>query len=643
MVVVNIRPEIDGGRFPIKRIVGDRVAVSATVIADGHDVLRCLLLVHAVGAQQLNEIPMEPGDNDTWTAEFAVETPGSASYTVEGWIDRFGTWRRDLEKRMAAQQDLRIELQMGAVLATQASERAGGQEARTLSRYAELLSNRALPTEERAHLATSADLLGHMNAHPDRSTSSTYGKELYVVVDRPRARFGSWYELFPRSCSSDPRVHGTFQSCEQTLPAIAAMGFDVVYLPPIHPIGSTHRKGPNNNGEASAADVGSPWAIGSDVGGHTAVHPQLGTLDDFRHFVKTAEELKLDVALDIAFQCSPDHPYVRAHPEWFQQRPDGTIQYAENPPKKYEDIYPFNFDTAAWEPLWDELRAVVKFLIEHGVHIFRVDNPHTKPLSFWEWLIKSVKKENPEIIFLSEAFTRPALMYQLAKAGFSQSYNYFPWKNSKAELESYFTELVQTDVHEYFRYNLWPNTPDILTEYLQHGGRAGFVIRFILAATLGANYGIYGPAFELCEHEPKEPGTEEYLQSEKYEIKHWETDRPGNLRSLITRMNQVRRAYPALQRDNTLTFHPTTSDQIICFSKRAPENADIVIAVVNVDPHNSHSAEITLPLRDFGIDETAPYCVRELLTDISYEWKSARHVVELDPNVMPAHLFVVEK
>jgi starch synthase (maltosyl-transferring) len=643
VVVVDVRPEIDGGRFPIKRVIGDQVQVTATVVADGHDVLSCSLRVRAQGDEQAAEISMVPGLNDTWTAEFGVEKMGRTSYTVEGWINHFATWRRDFQKRLAAKQDVRMDLQMGAVLVTEAGERATGADARTLARYAGLLADRDMPDDERAQLATSDDLLHLMNAHPDRSASTAYGKELSIVVDPLRARFGSWYELFPRSVSPDPQTHGTLKSCEAALPSIAAMGFDIVYLPPIHPIGAAHRKGPNNSAEAAAADVGSPWAIGNDAGGHTAVHPQLGTLDDFRHFLEAAKQTGLDVALDIAFQCSPDHPYVREHPEWFRARPDGTIQYAENPPKKYEDIYPFNFDTPAWEPLWNELRDVVKFWMDQGVRVFRVDNPHTKPLSFWEWLINDIKAQNPEVIFLAEAFTRPALMYQLAKVGFSQSYNYFPWKNTKAELETYFTELSHSGVREYFRCNLWPNTPDILTDYLQHGGRAGFVIRFLLAATLGANYGIYGPAFELCEDQAKEPGSEEYLHSEKYEIKHWDVDQPGNLRALITRTNQIRRAHPALQRDDTLAFHACANEQLLCFSKRDDGRNDAVVVVVNVDPRHKQAGEIVLPLEDFKIDATKPFRVRDLLTGICYLWQGPRHVVELDPNVLPAHVFSLEQ
>jgi starch synthase (maltosyl-transferring) len=643
VVIIDLAPEIDGGRFAIKRVIGDRLRVSATVVADGHDLLQCLLLVNSEAAPGLREILMNPLPNDRWTAEFEIRSLGRTSYTVEGWIDRFATWQRDLKKRAEAAQDLRIELQIGAALVARAGERAASKDARMLARYAGLLADRALPDAERSELSFSRELSQLMAVYPDRSGSTTYGKALSVVVDRPRARFGSWYELFPRSCSPDDKTHGTFKTCEAALPPIAAMGFDVIYLPPIHPIGATHRKGPNNTVRFSSTDVGSPWAIGNETGGHTAIHPQLGTLDDFRHFVEAAKKNNLEVALDLAFQCSPDHPYVRQHPEWFRQRPDGSIQYAENPPKKYEDIYPFDFDTIQWETLWNELRAVVGFWLQQGIRIFRVDNPHTKPLPFWEWLIADVKKDYPETIFLAEAFTRPAMMYQLAKIGFSQSYNYFPWKNTKYELESYFNEMNDTGVREYFRPNLWPNTPDILTDYLQHGGRPGFMIRYILAATLGASYGIYGPAFELCESAPREHGGEEYLNSEKYEIKHWRTDRPGNLRALISRVNALRLENPALQRDDTLTFHPVDNENLICFSKQTPDGSNTVITVVNLDPHAKRAGTIELPLDRFKLDERQPYRVRELLTGLSYLWKGARNFVELDPTVLPAHLFLLER
>jgi starch synthase (maltosyl-transferring) len=421
------------------------------------------------------------------------------------------------------------------------------------------------------------------------------------------------------------------------------MGFDVVYLPPIHPIGQQFRKGKNNSTTAEPDDVGSPWAIGSAEGGHKAIHPQLGTLDDFRRLVRRASELGIQVALDVAFQSSPDHPYVKEHPEWFRQRPDGTIQYAENPPKKYQDIYPFDFETPNWRALWKELKSVFSFWIEQGVTIFRVDNPHTKAFPFWEWCITELKQERPEVLFLSEAFTRPKIMYRLAKLGFSQSYTYFPWRNAKAELTAYLTELTKTPVREFFRPNQWPNTPDILTEFLQLRTRAAFVIRFLLASTLGANYGIYGPAFELLEGRPVRAGSEEYLDSEKYQIRHWSLEQPDSLRELITIVNKTRRANAALQSDWLLDFHPVDNDQLICYSKRTPDGTNVVLVVVNLDPHHMQSGFVNLALDVLGIDEDRPYQAHDMLTGARYMWTGRRNYVELNPSSIPGHLFVLRK
>jgi len=481
--------------------------------------------------------------------------------------------------------------------------------------------------------------------------ATTYPKELAVVVDREKARFSAWYETFPRSCAKKTPVAeqhreasesgrcATFRECESRLPYIASMGFDVLYLPPIHPIGHAHRKGKNNRAYAGPDDPGSPWGIGSEEGGHKAIHPQLGTLEDFRRFVSKAREHGMEVALDISFQCSPDHPYVKEHPEWFRHRPDGTIQYAENPPKKYQDIYPFAFETEHWRELWEELKGIVLFWVEQGVHIFRVDNPHTKPMRFWEWLIGEVKEKYPDVIFLSEAFTRPKVMYNLAKLGFTQSYTYFAWRNTKWELTQYFTELTQTDLREYFRPNLWPNTPDILTEYLQTGGRPAFMARLVLAATLGASYGIYGPAFELWEHTPRERGSEEYLDSEKYEIKHWDLSRPDSLKDLIARVNRTRKENPALQSDWSLRFHPVDNDQLICYSKNSDDLSNIVLVVVNLNPFYTHSGWVQLPLEKLGVDPQVPYQMHDLLSDARYIWKGPRNYVELNPSIVPAHIF----
>jgi starch synthase (maltosyl-transferring) len=445
--------------------------------------------------------------------------------------------------------------------------------------------------------------------------------------------------MFPRSCISQAGTHATFKDCEARLPYITAMGFNVLYFPPIHPIGRTHRKGRNNAACAGPDDPGSPWGIGSEEGGHKAVHPELGTLEDFRRLVVKAREVGIEIALDVAFQCSPDHPYVKEHPEWFRLRPDGTVQYAENPPKKYEDIYPFDFETPRWQELWEELKSVVLFWSEQGIRIFRVDNPHTKPFSFWEWLIAEVKKVYPDVIFLSEAFTRPKIMYSLAKLGFSQSYTYFAWRNTKWEVTQYFTELTQTEVLEYFRPHLWPNTPDILTEYLQSGGRPAFMARLVLAATLGASYGIYGPAFELCENRPRSPGSEEYLDSEKYEIKNWDIERPDGLKAFIALVNRIRRENPALQRDWSLRFHHVDNDQLICYSKQTEDLTNIILVVVNLNPYYTHSGWVDLDLDSLKLEQERPYQVHDLLTGARYLWHGPRNYVELNPSVVPAHIF----
>ena len=500
VVIERVSPEIDCGRFAIKRVVGETVSVEADVFADGHDQVACEVL-YWQDKEKLKSSPMTPLGNDRWRGEFSVETLGRYHYTVQGWIDRFQTWHDDLEKRIAAGQDVHIELLMGTELIEEAAAQATGDDAGALREWARRLRD-AQDKPEGAAIALEEKPLHIMQRNPVRHLVTRYEKQLTVTVEREKACFSTWYEVFPRSCSPQTGHHGTFRDCEQWLAYIASMGFDVVYLPPIHPIGRVLRKGKNNSVDPQPTNVGSPWAIGSIEGGHKSIHPELGTMEDFKRFVSAAEKHGLEVALDIAFQCAPDHPYVSQHPEWFRMRPDGAIQYAENPPKKYQDIYPLDFESAEWRALWEELKSVFDFWIAQGVLIFRVDNPHTKPFSFWEWVIGTIKEQHPETVFLAEAFTRPHVMNRLAKAGFSQSYTYFTWRNTKQELTDYFSELTQTEVREYLRPNLWPNTPDILPEFLQIGGRPAFMVRLILAATLAASYGIYGPAFELCENAP---------------------------------------------------------------------------------------------------------------------------------------------
>ncbi|MGH9627135.1 MAG: alpha-1,4-glucan--maltose-1-phosphate maltosyltransferase [Bryobacteraceae bacterium] len=642
VVIEGVKPEVDCGRHPIKRVVGERVVVEADAFTDGHDALSCIVLFRKQGEKTWQETPMSFLVNDRWRGTFEVLDLGRYEYTVQGWVDHFLSWRRDLLKRIQAGQDLPIDYMTGAELVHQASKRASGADAEWLRQRAEML-RKEIGASEKQQLGTDDILEQIMARYPDRRQATTYSQELIVVVDSRKARFSSWYEMFPRSTSPEPGKHGTFRDCEGLLPYVASMGFDVLYLPPIHPIGRAFRKGKNNTTTPEPDDFGSPWAIGGREGGHKSIHPELGTMEDFRRLVSKAREYRIDVALDIAFQASPDHPYVSEHPEWFRRRPDGTIQYAENPPKKYQDIYPFDFETEQWKELWTELKDVFLFWIDKGVRIFRVDNPHTKPFQFWEWLIASVKKDYPDVIFLSEAFTRPKVMYRLAKLGYTQSYTYFPWRNTKEELTSYLTELTQTGVREFFGPNQWPNTPDILTEYLQTGGRPAFLSRFFLAATLGANYGIYGPAFELTQCVPVRPGSEEYLDSEKYQLRSWNLGRPDSLREIITIVNRIRHENPALQSDWGLVFHPVTNDQLICYSKQTDDLTNLVIVVVNLDPHHKQTGFVDLPLEKLGIDPHLSYQVHDLLTNARYIWNGPRNYVELDPHSIPAHIFSVRR
>ncbi len=564
-VVEDVAPQVDGGRFAVKRVVGEEIEVTASAFAHGHEKVATALRYRGPEDKSWTEVPMEPLGNDRWRAAFLVDRIGEWSYCVATRVD--------------------------------------------------------------PPAASGSSLAAESPAYP-------------AWVDRERARCGAWYEIFPRSTSPEPGRHGTFADLEERLDAIAAMGFDVVYLPPIHPIGHEKRKGRNNSTLSAPGDVGSPWAIGAAEGGHTAIHPDLGDRNDFRHLLRSARLRGMEIALDIAFQCTPDHPWVTEHPDWFRHRPDGSIQCAENPPKRYEDIYPLDFDTPDWKALWTALRDVVAFWAREGVEVFRVDNPHTKPFAFWEWLIDDIRRDHPRAIFLSEAFTRPRVMHRLAKLGFSQSYTYFTWRNTKAELTEYFTELAASPSREYFRPNVWPNTPDILPYPLQGAGPAAFRARLVLATTLAANYGIYGPAFELAENRPRDPGTsEEYLGSEKYELKRWDADRADSLAPPVTRLNAIRRAHPALQSDWSLAFHSTDNDQLLCYSKRSGE--DRVLVVVNLDWRNVQSGWVELDPAALEIAADAAFTVHDELNGERYRWSGGRNFVMLDPARAPAHVFSI--
>jgi len=642
VVIETVSPEIDGGRFAAKRTLGDSVRVEADIFTDGHDSVAAVVRYWQAGANAWQESPMAFINNDRWAGAFPVTNLGRAAFTIVAWVDHWETWRRDLNKRISAHNDSDVDYLIGANLIEEAAKRAVAPDSGWLLAQATFLRAQT-DSETRRAAATDNVLNDLMRRYPNREFASQYERTLEIVVDPVRARFSSWYELFPRSTSADPAKHGTFADCEARLPYVAELGFDVLYLPPIHPIGTNFRKGKNNSVEAERGDVGSPWAIGAKEGGHKGILPDLGTLADFRSLVKKADSMGIQIALDIAFQVSPDHPYVKESEEWFKKRPDGTIQYAENPPKKYQDIYPFEFETPKWFELWQELKSVFSYWIEQGVKIFRVDNPHTKAFSFWEWCITELKRETPEVLFLAEAFTRPKVMYRLAKLGFSQSYTYFPWRVGKLELTEYLTELTTTKVREYFRPNQWPNTPDILTEFLQSGNRAAFMIRYLLAATLGANYGIYGPAFELLESKPLRPGSEEYLNSEKYQIRQWDLDRPESLRRLIAVVNRIRRNNPALQSDWGLAFHPVSNDNLLCYSKRSDDGKNTVLMVMNLDPTRTQAGMVDLPLDRFGLSEGAHYQVNELLIGEQYNWTGRQNYVELNPTRVPGHILEIRR
>jgi starch synthase (maltosyl-transferring) len=644
VVIENVKPEINSGQFPAKRVVGEKVEVTADVFSDGHESLSARLLYRRAADSAWTAVPMTPRMNDQWQAEFTVTELGTYVYTVEGWVDHFKTWQRDLRKKREAGQDLRLDLLTGLAMVVDAVGRASddkGREAATLLRdQLDKALNRS--DTEAAALALGNDFTDLMERYPDRRFAATYGKELEVNVDLPKALFSTWYEFFPRSVPAANGRHGTFKDCENFLPYVAGMGFDVVYLPPIHPIGRTKRKGKNNVVEAAPDDVGSPWAIGGPEGGHDAVHPDLGTPDDLERFIKKARDLGIDVALDLALQCSPDHPYVKDHPKWFRWRPDNTVQFAENPPKKYEDIYPLNFETEEWKELWAEILRVVRFWIGKGVRIFRVDNPHTKPFAFWQWMIAEIKKEHPDVFFLAEAFTRPKIMYRLGKVGFAQSYTYFTWRYTKREFMEYLTELTRSDLRDLYRPNFWPNTPDILPEHLQFGNRPAFIMRYLLAATLSSNIGIYGPPFELCVNEPV-PGKEEYLHSEKYEIRKWDLDDPKSLRDVITRINRIRQDNRALQTTWNLEFYETDNDNLMCYGKATDDGENVLIIVVNLDPFHTQSGWVRIPVKELGLGEHQPYMVHDLIGDDKYIWEGARNFVQIDPQVMPGNIFRVRK
>ena len=646
VVIESIAPILDGGRFPVKRIVGEAIVVEADCFADGHDVVACELLWQQPGATRWQSSAMQALGNDRWRASFTPDSLGLWQFTVRARVDPFLSWHHDFSRRVDAD-DLRVAARSGAAFIEAAAVRAGaGGEAELLRAWAGELKQAALdatPTEALKALGLDEARGAIARRHPDHTHALTHGPACGVTVERERARYSAWYEFFPRSATGDGQRHGSFADCEAWLPYIQRMGFDVLYFPPIHPVGRQRRKGPNNTLQASDTDFGSPWAVGAAEGGHDAILSELGTLADFQRLLGKAKDHGIELALDIAFQCAPDHPWVTAHPEWFRKRADGSVQYAENPPKKYQDIYPLDFESSDWRAMWDGLAGVFEYWAEQGVRIFRVDNPHTKAFPFWEWCIARVRGRFPDAIFLSEAFTRPRVMHRLAKVGFSQSYTYFTWRNTKQELTDYFTALSQGPGKDYFRPNVWPNTPDILPAALQYGGRPVFMARVALAATLGASYGIYGPAFELLEHKALREGGEEYLDSEKFQLRAWNRGRADSLADFIGVLNRVRRDNPALHSDAGLRFLSIDNAQMIAYAKATPDLSNVVVVVVNLDPHHAQSGWLEIDADLLGLGPEQAYQMHDALSDAHYLWQGARNFVSLDPQRSPVHVLLLRR
>lgn len=631
VVIENVQPQVDGGHYPAKFTVGEFVKVTADIFADGHDHLRAQVLFRNATSESWSVLELKHQSNDTWAASFQVAEKGFHLFTIRAWVDHFETWHDGFKKKAEASVDVHVELMEGAILLKKIGKgdpyfQRLADELTDTTRYQESIKKVLSPAFQKI-----------VHEHPLIEHESMFEKELRLLVESKKANFSAWYELFPRSASLDGK-HGKFKDVIRLLPRISAMGFDVLYLPPIHPIGKINRKGKNNNVHADQGEPGSPWAIGSDEGGHKDIHAELGTLADFRKLIAEAKKLNIDVAMDIAFQCAPDHPYVKAHPQWFRQRPDGSIQYAENPPKKYQDIYPFNFESEDWKALWEELRSVFEYWIGHGVKVFRVDNPHTKPIRFWQWVIGEINQKHEDIIFLSEAFTRPKIMASLAKVGFTQSYTYFTWRITKDEITEYVNELVHTSSRYYFRPNFWPNTPDILPFHLQHQGENIFIIRLAMAATLSSCYGVYGPVYEFYYNQPV-PGREEYMDSEKYEIKKHDWKKTNRMTDIITILNRARKEHPALQSTWTLQFCTLHEPNLLAFVKATDDLSDIVMIVINLDPNQRHSGFVQLPTALLRLYAGINVKLHDLMTDEHYTWTQEWNYVELDPFKMPFHLF----
>ena len=640
IIIERVEPEVDSGRWPIKREVGDQIGVSADIFREGHDVLKAVLRYRTIAESAWHEVPLTHADNDRWAGHFDVQENTRYRYTVGAFTDTFESWRQEVIKKSQAGEQIDSELLEGRALVERAAKRATGSDQTGIDAF--LAQWRSANGQEAAlTVALNEELSGLVTRCQERTGWTLYDRELEVVVDRVRARYSAWYELFPRSQGTTPGQGGTFKDVEARLPAIKAMGFDVLYLTPIHPIGRTNRKGKNNSLVTEPGDPGSPYAIGNEQGGHDAIDPGLGTIEDFDRFQEAVRSHGMEIAMDFAINCSPDHPYVTQHPEWFAHRPDGTIKYAENPPKKYQDIYNVDFYCQDRQGLWDEMRRVLLFWADHGVKIFRVDNPHTKPVAFWQWVIKEMQDRYPDAIFLSEAFTRPKMMKVLAKAGFTQSYTYFTWRNFKQELTDYMNELAHSEMEEYFRPNFFANTPDILPEILQQGGRPAFMFRLVLAATLSPSYGIYS-GYELCENRAL-PGKEEYLDSEKYECKVWDWDRPGHITEYVTALNRIRRDNPALHELNNVEFYDANNEHILFYGKRSVDGRNTVLVAVNLNPFQVQEAHLRIPIASLGINPDDMYQLHNLLTDHRDLMKGDDYFVRLDPQQAPAVIYAVRR
>lgn len=639
VIITNIAPSVENGRFTAKGLINDSLIFSADIFIDGHDEIAASVFVKHNDETQWNELPMKHINNDHWEAIFHPDKLGVYEFRIEAWVDHFTTWKKGLIKKNTAGQNLDTEILIGAEILESAAKSADKKLKSRLLNWASSFRN-SESIDKAITLALGDEISAAMSDWRDEELVTKHPQVYKVEVEREKAGFSTWYELFPRSASAEPDKHGTFNDVKRLLPRVAKMGFDILYFPPIHPIGEKNRKGKNNALTTEPGDPGSPWAIGNRLGGHKAIHPELGTLEDFKSLVAEAKALDIEIAMDIAYQCAPDHPYVTEHPQWFKWRPDGTVQYAENPPKRYEDILPFNFETEDWQNLWQELKSVIDYWIAQGVNVFRIDNPHTKAFHFWEWMIGEVRKENPQVLFLAEAFTRPRIMERLGKGGFTQSYTYFTWRNTKKEIEEYVTELTQTELKHYFRPNFWPNTPDILPPELSSGGENAHIMRLILAATLSSNYGLYGPVYEFCINTPH-PKKEEYIDNEKYELKHWNWDEYTRIGEIVTRINRIRKENAALQTTNNILFAKTSSEKIICYVKSAPGNT--LIMVVNLDPFNTQTGFVHIPIEELGIDYGQQYVVKDLISGEKYKWHDDWNYVELNPYAMPAHVFRLEK